>query len=302
MGGPASFHSDVYALGCVVYELFTGHAPFRGATPVATLLMHLHDDLPLGGEDAEHIPPPLVPILKRALAKDPDERYASVSDFAEAITAARPPRAGSPALPPRRAAPAVRATAPGARRGRARRAAVRSAHLAVGDRGAGDRDGGSRRCSPSCVRRRIPLPVPVTMPSPVPHSRGRHRVGAGDSPSRRRALDAVGLTARARGGSTTLHAADRPSPPRGRRRSTGILRLLVVPESRVSLDGTSLGLVSRRELPLSPGTHTVRVEHPDYQPLQRRVTIREGVTGEPGDRPGRKRNPAESVAHRLRLA
>ena len=58
---------------------------------------------------------------------------------------------------------------------------------------------------------------------------------------------------------------------------TGILRLLVVPESRVSIDGASLGLVSRRELPLSFGTHTVRVEHPDYQPLQRRVTIREGA-------------------------
>jgi hypothetical protein len=52
----------------------------------------------------------------------------------------------------------------------------------------------------------------------------------------------------------------------------------VVPESRVIIDGASLGLLSRRELPLAPGTHTVRVEHPDYQPLQRRVTIREGDT------------------------
>ena len=36
--------------------------------------MHLHDDLPLAGEDAERIPPPLVPILERALAKDPERR------------------------------------------------------------------------------------------------------------------------------------------------------------------------------------------------------------------------------------
>ncbi len=87
-GGPASFESDIYALGCVVYEVFTGHAPFVGATPMATFLMHLHDDLPLGGEDAEHIPPPLVPILERALAKDPEQRYTSVSDFAGAMSAA----------------------------------------------------------------------------------------------------------------------------------------------------------------------------------------------------------------------
>jgi hypothetical protein len=52
----------------------------------------------------------------------------------------------------------------------------------------------------------------------------------------------------------------------------------VVPEARVSIDGTPLGLVSRREVPVGPGAHTVRIEHPDYRPLQRRVTVREGET------------------------
>jgi hypothetical protein len=64
-----------------------------------------------------------------------------------------------------------------------------------------------------------------------------------------------------------------PAPP-----VTGTLRLLVVPEARVSIDGAPLGPTSRRELPLAPGLHTVRIEHPDYQPLQRRVTIREHET------------------------
>ena len=67
-----------------------------------------------------------------------------------------------------------------------------------------------------------------------------------------------------------------PSAPPRPAAVTGILRLLVVPEARVSIDGRSLGIVSRREVRLAPGTHTVRVEHPDYQPLQRRVSIREG--------------------------
>jgi hypothetical protein len=52
----------------------------------------------------------------------------------------------------------------------------------------------------------------------------------------------------------------------------------VVPESQVSIDGRPLGLLSRRDVDLAPGAHTVRIEHPDYRPLQRRVTVREGGT------------------------
>ena len=58
---------------------------------------------------------------------------------------------------------------------------------------------------------------------------------------------------------------------------TGTLRLLVVPPAEVSVDGAPLGVISRRELSLPPGPHTVRIEHPDYQPLQRRVSLRDGV-------------------------
>ena len=58
--------------------------------------------------------------------------------------------------------------------------------------------------------------------------------------------------------------------------ATGTLRLLIVPESQVIVDGTALGAIARREVPLAPGAHVVRIEHPEYRPLQRRVTIREG--------------------------
>ena len=88
VGGPAGFHSDIYALGCVVYEVFTGHAPFRGATAAATVYMHMHDELPVSGEDAKRIPPPLVPVLKRALAKNALNRFESVAEFFHSLTAA----------------------------------------------------------------------------------------------------------------------------------------------------------------------------------------------------------------------
>jgi hypothetical protein len=79
-------------------------------------------------------------------------------------------------------------------------------------------------------------------------------------------------------GNTVAAPAPSPSPASPPRAVTGTLRLLVVPESQVSIDGKLLGLLSRREVALAPGPHTVRIEHPEYRPLQRRVTVREGET------------------------
>jgi serine/threonine-protein kinase len=81
--------SDLYALGIVIYELFTGAAPFRAATPLATLLKQITDPPPLDGDAAARIPKALVPVLRRTLAKDPKERYGSATEMLEALRAAR---------------------------------------------------------------------------------------------------------------------------------------------------------------------------------------------------------------------
>jgi HEAT repeat protein/predicted Ser/Thr protein kinase len=72
-GQKLDFRSDLYALGVVMFELLTGELPFRGETPLDTLLKHVQEPPPLEGR----IAPELLPILKKALAKDPRERYAS---------------------------------------------------------------------------------------------------------------------------------------------------------------------------------------------------------------------------------
>ena len=48
-GHKVDARSDVYALGIVIYEIFTGHVPFRGETPISTILKHLNDPPPLDG-------------------------------------------------------------------------------------------------------------------------------------------------------------------------------------------------------------------------------------------------------------
>ncbi len=88
-GDHVDFRTDIYSLGIMVYELFTGEVPFKGETPLATVLKHLNDPVPLDGPRAERIPPSLVPVLRKALAKEPDERYSTARGLAVALGVAR---------------------------------------------------------------------------------------------------------------------------------------------------------------------------------------------------------------------
>jgi len=81
-GGDASFHSDTYALGIVLFEMLTGEVPFRGTSAIATLREHVEKTPPRPSTLVPALPPALDAVLAKALAKRPDERYASVRAFA----------------------------------------------------------------------------------------------------------------------------------------------------------------------------------------------------------------------------
>jgi len=77
--------SDIYALGVVIYEIFTGTVPFRGDTPVATLFKHIQEPVPFEGPIAARIPLSAVPVLRKALAKERKDRYPTAASLAEAL-------------------------------------------------------------------------------------------------------------------------------------------------------------------------------------------------------------------------
>jgi serine/threonine-protein kinase len=81
--------SDIYSLAIVLFGLFTGDLPFRGDTPVATILKHIQEAPPLTGSKAARLPRALVPVIEKALAKSPDERFASARELGLAIDRAR---------------------------------------------------------------------------------------------------------------------------------------------------------------------------------------------------------------------
>jgi len=87
-GRRADFRSDLYSLGIVVFEAFTGRVPFRGATPVETLMMHVEAPPPID-DPALALPPALLPVLRSALAKDPAARFPDALSLAAALRAAR---------------------------------------------------------------------------------------------------------------------------------------------------------------------------------------------------------------------
>jgi serine/threonine protein kinase len=89
LGDTIDYRSDIYALGVVIYEVFTGTVPFRGDTPVATLFKHIQDPVPFEGPLAARIPSTAVPVLRKALAKDKASRYESAAAMADALREAQ---------------------------------------------------------------------------------------------------------------------------------------------------------------------------------------------------------------------
>jgi serine/threonine protein kinase len=81
--------TDVYGLGCVMFECVAGHPPFADRQGMRVLWAHLQDEPPDPSESRPDLPMAMGRALLRALDKDPQARPASASEFAESLSQAR---------------------------------------------------------------------------------------------------------------------------------------------------------------------------------------------------------------------
>jgi len=76
-------HADIYSLGVIVYEMLTGQQPYQADTPMQVMLKHITEPVPSLTEVAGTLPPSLEPVMMKVLAKEPNERYETATDFAQ---------------------------------------------------------------------------------------------------------------------------------------------------------------------------------------------------------------------------
>jgi serine/threonine-protein kinase len=102
-GKDISPRSDLYSLGCVMYETLAGHPPFDGTSPAEILDQHLHKSAPRVGVSALDCPADLDELISELLQKEIDQRPESATEVAARLEEISPVKMVSAVIPPKAA-------------------------------------------------------------------------------------------------------------------------------------------------------------------------------------------------------
>ena len=292
-GHRVDFRSDIYALGIVVYEIFTGRVPFRGETPISTILKHLHDPPPLDPPEAESIPAAVRAVLRRCLEKNPADRFPSARDVAEALRGARSPSRRQQPVPtsaleaPTLETPTLAAAAapppPVARRSGLQPwllvvplVAVTGGALMV-TRHTKSAPPPATRVASAPEATLAPAAAPVAPPSTVSAAAAPAQVVAAVPTSR--PPKGFGVATRPTTPAKAPTAmAPATVPPTTVAPEPGQLQVAVRPWGEVSVDGRVIGTTPLDRITLAAGTHVLTIRHPLYEVWEKPVSIRPGET------------------------
>lgn len=84
-GQTVDYRADMYELGIVLFEMLCGHVPFTGNTPYAVIIKHVQEPLPLLHQINPTISSEIDTVVQKTTAKEPEDRYPTVREMAQAL-------------------------------------------------------------------------------------------------------------------------------------------------------------------------------------------------------------------------
>ncbi len=84
-GGKGEATSDIYSFGCMLFEALTGHVPYQRPNEIAKIFAHVNDPVPSASDEVDGVPEQLDAIIAKALAKRPEDRFASAGELVIAL-------------------------------------------------------------------------------------------------------------------------------------------------------------------------------------------------------------------------